>query len=197
MGSEAVCRASFAGKSSEGKALLETTYLSFRGDFRLQIPFAEISRISADDHSLSISWTGGTAEFALGTTSAKWMHKIQNPPSLMDKLGVKAGAKVALLHLEHFAPELERSGAQITSNLAGSKDFIFIGAESERELAWIAKAGTHLPEKGAIWVVYPKGRKDITETQVIRAGRDAGLIDVKVASFSPTHTALKFTARKS
>jgi hypothetical protein len=45
---------------------------------------------------------------------------------------------------------------------------------------------------GAIWVVYPKGVTAIREIEVLNAGREAGLKDVKVASFSPTHTALKF-----
>jgi len=40
--------------------------------------------------------------------------------------------------------------------------------------------------------VYPKGLKSITETEVIGAGRKAGLKDVKVVGFSTTHTALKF-----
>ena len=44
----------------------------------------------------------------------------------------------------------------------------------------------------ALWVVYPKGKKEITENEVLAAGRKAGLKDVKVVGFSPTHTALKF-----
>ncbi|HXR09549.1 MAG TPA: hypothetical protein VN792_02170, partial [Candidatus Acidoferrales bacterium] len=44
---------------------------------------------------------------------------------------------------------------------------------------------------GAIWIVYPKGVKHITESDVLRAIRAASLTDVKVASFSATHTALK------
>jgi hypothetical protein len=44
----------------------------------------------------------------------------------------------------------------------------------------------------ALWIVYPKGQKDITENDVLAAGRKAGLKDVKVVGFSPTHTALKF-----
>ena len=39
MGSEAVCSVRYAGKVSEGKALLETSEVIFRGgDFRLRIP---------------------------------------------------------------------------------------------------------------------------------------------------------------
>ncbi len=44
----------------------------------------------------------------------------------------------------------------------------------------------------ALWIVYPKGQKCITENDVLSAGRKAGMKDVKVVGFSPTHTALKF-----
>jgi len=40
--------------------------------------------------------------------------------------------------------------------------------------------------------VYEKGKKELTENDVIAAGRKAGLKDVKVVGFSSTHTALKF-----
>jgi hypothetical protein len=43
-----------------------------------------------------------------------------------------------------------------------------------------------------LWIVYRKGKKEITENDVLSAGRKAGLKDVKVVGFSSTHTALKF-----
>ena len=44
----------------------------------------------------------------------------------------------------------------------------------------------------ALWIVYPKGQKHITENDVLAAGRKSGLKDVKVVGFSTTHTAEKF-----
>jgi hypothetical protein len=49
-----------------------------------------------------------------------------------------------------------------------------------------------LNPRGALWVVYPKGHAAIREIEVINAGREAGLKDNKVVSFSSTHTALRF-----
>jgi len=49
-----------------------------------------------------------------------------------------------------------------------------------------------MQSSAALWVVYPKGQKNMTELDVIGAGRKVGLKDVKVVSFSPSHTALKF-----
>jgi hypothetical protein len=41
-------------------------------------------------------------------------------------------------------------------------------------------------------VIRPKGKAVITESDVMAAGKKAGLVDVKVVSFSETHTAEKF-----
>jgi hypothetical protein len=43
-----------------------------------------------------------------------------------------------------------------------------------------------------IWTLRPKGSRDLTESEMMRAGKDAGLVDVKVVSFSDTLTAEKF-----
>jgi hypothetical protein len=51
----------------------------------------------------------------------------------------------------------------------------------------------NLKSNGHIWVVAPKGRQDIREMDVLEAGRAAGLKDTKVARFSETHTAHRFT----
>jgi hypothetical protein len=48
-----------------------------------------------------------------------------------------------------------------------------------------------------LWIVYPKGKREIKEQQVLEAGKQAGLVDVKVVSFSATHTALKFVWPKA
>ena len=48
-----------------------------------------------------------------------------------------------------------------------------------------------MKKTGALWVVYPKGQKHIAQNDVMAAAKSAGLVDVKVVSFSDTHTALK------
>ncbi|HTQ11544.1 MAG TPA: hypothetical protein VMI31_15890, partial [Fimbriimonadaceae bacterium] len=51
--------------------------------------------------------------------------------------------------------------------------------------------------KTMLWIVYPKGRKEITEGQVFVHGKGVGLVDVKVCKFSDELTALKFVRRKA
>jgi len=69
---------------------------------------------------------------------------------------------------------------------------MFFGAEDKEALARLKSLAPFLKKSGALWVVYPKGQSRITENDVLAAGRKAGLVDVKVVSFSATHTALKF-----
>jgi hypothetical protein len=56
----------------------------------------------------------------------------------------------------------------------------------------VSKAAKSIKGAIALWIVYPKGKKEITENDVLSTGRKSGLKDVKVVGFSPTHTALKF-----
>ena len=106
MGAEARCVGHFNQRSSEGKALLETDFLLFRGDFRVKVPFKDIHSLTAADGQFSVGFDEGTLRLDLGAAAEKWMRKIQNPPSLMDKLGVKPGAVVSVIGIrdEAFLP---------------------------------------------------------------------------------------------
>ena len=55
----------------------------------------------------------------------------------------------------------------------------------------LARLKKLLQPAGAVWVIRPKGTSAIMDVDVIAAGKAAGLADVKVAAFSPTHTAEK------
>ena len=194
MGSEARCRVRFGEQVSEGKALLETAELLFRGDFRLKIAFRDISALSSDAGELAVSFGDGSAVFELGPNASKWADKIRNPRGLMDKLGVKAGASVCVLGVEDtdFVAEL-RSRVELRANdLVTEADFVFYGADEPGDLGRLRELQASINKKGAIWVVSPKGKgAKVKDVEVMAAAREAGLIDTKVVSFSDTHTALK------
>lgn len=195
MGQEAACEARFGGRTSAGKALLETGALIFRGEFRLSIPLGSIQIAEAADGQLHVTTAEGTATFALGAQAEKWAHQIRNPRSLADKLDVKPGMRVSLCGVSD-ASFLEQLNAR-TSDIrkgrpARESDLIFLGIEDTRGLTRLISLEGSLKRNGGIWVVYPKGRKDITESDVLKAGRQAGLVDTKIARISGTHTAHKF-----
>ena len=117
------------------------------------------------------------------------------PPSRLEKIGVRPEWRVSVVGVadESFLAELEGRVAQLSiGRVLKDSDAIFFGVTKEAELARLSKLVGSLKPDGAIWVIRPKGRPEISERAVMAAGKASGLVDVKVVSFSPTHTAEKF-----
>src|SRR5689334_3792006 len=114
MGQEAPCKLDYAGRAYNGKALLETSELIFRGEVRLKIPFKEMSRVDASDGQLLITFPQGQAAFHLGATAAKWAAKILHPPTRLDKLGIKTGTRIQWIGApdDNFKQETAQHGAR-------------------------------------------------------------------------------------
>jgi hypothetical protein len=195
MGQEVVCAARWDGKTVRGKALLETAEIIFRGEERLKIPFSAIRGMESKNGELRVKTDQGLVVFELGETAEKWRQKIANPKSVVEKLGVKPGEPVAVfgkLDGEFLKKLKEQKSAVSPGKVMNGVSWAFIGIETREELGEIKRLAGKMKGSTALWVVYPKGQKSITETDVIGAGRKAGLKDVKVVGFSGTHTALKF-----
>jgi len=195
MGSEIQCKVRFDGKESAGRALLETSELIFRGEFRLKIPFAAIKSVTAKDGALSVKTADGLVVLLVGAAAEKWREKILHPKSRIEKLGVRAGAKVSLLgeFEEEFLKEISKLAKSASmGKVAVDSDAIFFAAETKAELAALSRILKAMHGATALWIVYPKGQTAITESDVISGGRKVGLKDVKVVGFSSAHTALKF-----
>jgi len=195
MGSESQCTVRFGDQRSEGKAQLETDHLIFRGTFRLNIPRKAITKLDATDGTLRVTFPDGTAVFELGATAAKWADKIRNPPSLLDKLGVKPDMRVAVVGVddETFRDQLAKRTKEIAEKTPKKNtEIIFFGADSVKDLTRLAKLRDYLTPAGAIWVIHTKGKAAaFKDVEVFAAAKKAGLVDVKVAAFSTTHTAEK------
>jgi hypothetical protein len=189
------CKVRFGKQESDGKALLETSEILFRGDFRLKIPFSTIKSAKAVDGELRLQTAEGLAVFQLGAAAEKWCEKILHPKSRIEKLGVKHGARVSLLgdFDAGFLAEIGKLSKSVSkSKIAADSEWIFFAADSKQDLGAMPKISKSMKGAAALWIVYSKGQKHITENDVLAAGRKEGLKDVKVVGFSSTHTALKF-----
>src|SRR5207249_2785405 len=155
MGDEAACTATFKGKTSKGKARLESETLEFRApELRLSIPFKQISKVTAHGGALAVVSSGGTVSLALGAAAEKWAFKIQHPRSRLEKIGIKPGWRVSAVGVDDdaFLAEVDAAVATLSVGRALEKsDAIFFGATSADQLSRLAALKRSLTPDGALW----------------------------------------------
>lgn len=195
MGNEAKCKATYRGRTATGKALFETDEIVFRGAFRVVVPLADIRKVATQDGNLSLGFSGGTLVLTIGPKdAARWAERIKNPKSVLDKLGVKPEHRISIVGdlAAGFVKDLTKRAKDVAYVPRKGSDVVFYAANARADLREIPSLGKSLAPAGALWVVRPKGKTEITESDVMAAGKAAGLVDVKVVRFSETHTAEKF-----
>lgn len=199
MGRQVECHARSGALAGRGTALLESTEIVFRGAFRLRIALRDVRKLTARDGELTVAWPDGEATFELGAQAEKWVAAIENPRGLMDKLGVKAGARVLALGLGDGALDASallddlRARATLAHDAARARecDVVFVGLESKLALPRLTEGRAAIYDAGAVWAVWRKGRAELREDDVRAFARDHGLVDVKVASISDSLSGLK------
>lgn len=195
MGDDAACTIRFEGQTATGTALLEHKELVFRGPFRLAMPLSEISDARAQADTLVVRFGGRLAELEIGAArAARWAKRITNPPSRLDKLGIKPGMRVLFVNLkdDELRGEIAGAGATVLSRATRGADAVFLGARTPKDLERLRSVSTLLQPAGAVWVIRRKGDSAVSERASMAAGKKAGLVDVKVVSFSDTLTAEKY-----
>jgi hypothetical protein len=114
---------------------------------------------------------------------------------LLDKLGVKPGARVALLNIEdrEFRGLLAERTQDITEGQPlPDSNLVFVGVDDGTELRQLPALRARIVANGAIWVVSRKGRQaTVRDIEVMAAAKAAGLVDNKVVAFSATHTSIR------
>jgi hypothetical protein len=195
MGSEVLTRVRIGDSIVEAKVLLETEELIVRGALKKRVAFRDITSIETRAGTLSLKTRAGAMSIELGDKAEAWATKIRAPKLVIDKLGVKSGQRVAIfgaLDDEAFARSL-RERATIEASGAKGLDAIFLVADEPRALETIGKRAKQLAPNGALWIVRAKAKDaSVKENDVMRAGRGAGLTDVKVVKISEALSALKF-----
>lgn len=199
MGREAACTARMGRQRSVGKALLESDHVLFRGDFRACVPIGAGTTAAAKAGVLTLTWSEGTLALELGEAAVKWLDAIQNPRSVIDKLGVKRGQRVAVVLLRDagFVKRLARvlEEKPLTRATLGCAHVIF-GVHCVADLERLAKFVECIRPAGGIWAVYPRGHAEVSEDTIRAAAKRAGLVDVKIVRFSDTHGAVRLVIPK-
>ncbi|HEY3799547.1 MAG TPA: DUF3052 domain-containing protein [Caulobacteraceae bacterium] len=194
MGKDAQVQATFAdGAVDAGRLQYEPPKLIFRGAARRVFEGADLAGVAADGRDLVLA---GGARFHLPTPAKSWADAMLSPKGRLQKLGVAAGARAAIVNLNDadFAADLAAAAPLVTGD---DLDLIFYGADSAADLAAIGSLLPRLAPRGALWIVSLKGKAArLKDVEVMAAARPLGLVDTKVCSFSDTRTALKFVRRR-
>jgi hypothetical protein len=122
---------------------------------------------------------------------------------LAKKLGLKTGMRVRLLHPpEHYWALLGQSAAAmgvdpLTDESDEKADFTHLFATDPDTLEEaFARARAGMLEEGLVWASWPKKssvvQSQIGRSDVMTAGKKAGLVDIKVCAVDDTWSGLKF-----
>lgn len=124
---------------------------------------------------------------------------VETTKPLLDRLGVKPGAKIALVGIEDasFVKLLrERTRDVVRGKPKMPCDIVFVAANDRHDLARLKEVKSWIEPNGAIWMIRRKGPgAPLRDTDLIEAGLEAGLVDNKIASYSDTHGAMRFVFR--
>ncbi len=215
MGLEAQCRARIGDQDVAVRALLESNELILRGEHRERLSFSVLDSIDAADGRLILRRNGEQIVLELGAAAATWADKIRHPRTLLDKLGVKAGQRVATVGLTHanllaqlrtavapteYPPIDARDPATGICDLptdGADLDLVFIEVATLPHLDVLPALRSAIAQAGAVWVLHPKGSAKLNDVHVMAAGKAAGLVDNKVARVSDTLSALRLVIPKA
>ena len=200
MGLIAVCEFEIGSARFSGEAHLEPAELRLKARSTTVIPFKEIQSAVAKNGALRIRHLGGEATIHLGKNAEAWALKIRYPRGRVEKLGVKPGFRVALVGLKDpvVTAELEGAGAIVAKKLGeGPYDIVLVRLSALSDLPKVKDARGRIVPNGMVWAIWPKGRKEFREDDIRRFGPVAGLVDVKVMSFSDELSGLKLVIPKA
>ena len=124
--------------------------------------------------------------------------------TLVAKLGIKPGMRVALVNAPHGYGAILRPlppGVQVTARVRGPLPFIQLFSttrtELERRLPALIRA---LAQDGALWISWPKQASgvetDLTEDVIRAVALPAGVVDVKVCAVDEVWSGLKLVRRR-
>jgi hypothetical protein len=153
-----------------------------------------LTAVEAENGELRLASPEGAVVFELGALAEKWAEKIRRPKSLLDKLGIKPDSQVALVGLraESFRKQLRGRTRHVAIGPPKTElDTILMEIAAKGDLKKLERLQTFLKRDGSLWVIWPKGRQEVKENDIIAAAKEAGLVDTKVVKFSESHGALK------
>ena len=166
----------------------------FGGGRRGAVKYKDVEVVTTGKGILKIRVDAAIMEFPLGDKVERVAAKIRKPPNRLQKMGIAAGSAIDLVGdaPKDFLKELDANAIESATTIAqGMKTRLAFVSEAEALLnvpAWVADLEGNI----SLWIIYPKGGHGLREQDVIEAGRNAGMKNLKVVRFSEKLTAQRF-----
>lgn len=197
MGLEIKTRARHKQNKALGKLHLDSRSISFSSPkLKWSVELGETVKATAVDGWLVVQAGRDKAEFEIGAAANKWVDKILNPPSRLEKLGVKRRMKFWMdgEFSVDFMVELTHCEAVRVKKLKDCQ-LAFLRLTHRDGLGKLIAVAQQLPFKINIWVVWPKGVAEITQADVMQTAASSGMGPSKTASFDDRHSSLRFAKK--
>ena len=194
MGRQARCTVEWQGKKHTAALHLDSRHIDVRIKPSLRVAFERVRSVEIAGARLILALAEGPLVLHLGDDAPVWAEKIQNPRSRLQKLGIKPGARVCLIDFEdaEFAAELHAAGVESAHKLGRAETLVFLYVAEPGELDALARIRKALAPEGAVWVLREKGKTaKVSEDEVRKRAKQAGLVDVKVLAFSNALSGLR------
>lgn len=200
MGREVETNVRCGGESAVCKVLLECGEIVLRGAIKRRFKFDAISKLAVRGGKLNFRCDPEDVAIQLGDSAETWLDTIRNPRTRVQKLGVAVGQQVCTLgSVESGACDeiTSATGSAPRTRLARGCDLVLYFADDAGDLDRLKRIKEALADGGAIWVLWPKGRRDFAHELVVAAARAAGLVQTKSMGFSDMRTGLRLVRPKA
>jgi hypothetical protein len=181
-----------AWRKFKAKCELSGEEIIVRGPEGFRLKLAELLTLEANSGVLLLADGRRQVELVLGKAAAeKWAEKARAPRGRLEKLGIKAKTRVAMVGPvpKDLREEIEASGAVLVRG--GAVDLVLLATEEKRDLDQLDILKEWIAPDGGIWVIRRRGSDDVTERQMREAAKSAKLVAIKVAKLSEEHTSDK------
>lgn len=194
MGKEITTTVKVGTKAVTCDVHLDGTSITCRGLLKRAFAKADMSDLRVERGKLRFECGGDAVAIDLGEKADAWLDAIKNPRTRIQKLGVKHGMKVCVLGeaeqdaLDELAAVI---GEEPSRRLGKSLDLVFLFVTTPDQLSKLAAIEKSLVARGAVWALWPKGRKDLRHEEVVAAAKPAGLSQTKSVGFSEVFSGLR------
>ncbi len=184
-----------AGVTAYVQASLGRYAITFAPGADGRLPYTDIVEVWQYGPFIHIRYGDGEAKLDMQDQrrARRFARKMEDAPSPLEALGAKEGDAVAVVGLPDawVYRLLRRRRLRATDAVPTRLDLLVVGISDEQSLVTIGGLVPYLRPGGALWVVYPRGPREIDTEAVAKAGRAFDLKGELELHVSSRHSALK------